>query len=260
MDLQLDGRRAFVTASTGGIGAAIAKHLAAEGAEVLVHGRDAARAAAVADEVSAAEVVLGDLTDDVQAEHVIARARAWNPQILVNNAGPFAENDWDSATPDDWRRTFDANVVSVVRMTQALLPGLRAHGWGRVITIGTRAATTPLPNMADYSAAKAAVVNLTTSLSRHLAGTGITAVTVSPGVIVTDGMRAMFEQRAAEQGRSVPWSELEREVTAEYAPNPTGRLGRPDDIAAAVAFVCSPLADYVNGIDLRVDGGLTGLP
>lgn len=256
MDLKLLGRRAFVTASTGGIGAAIARRLSAEGATVLLHGRDPQRAEAIAAELTA-EVVLGDLTDDAEADEVAEQAREFDPHILVNNAGPFAEHDWGAAGTDVWRETLDANVITVVRMTNALLPGLRRHGWGRVVNLGTRAVTTPLPTMSDYSAAKAAVVNLTTSLAQHLAGTGVTANTVSPGVIVTEGMQEMFVQRS---GGTLAWPELEREVTAEYAPNPTGRLGTPEDVADVVAFVCSPLAGYVNGIDLRVDGGLTGTP
>nr|WP_268981248.1 SDR family oxidoreductase [Streptomyces sabulosicollis] len=116
---------------------------------------------------------------------------------------------------------------------------MRERGWRRVVNVGSRAATTPLPNMVEYSAAKAAVVNMTTSLARHLAGSGITANTVSPGVIVTDGMRQMFEDGAAARGWPERWAELEPLVVAEYAPNPTGRLGTGTDIAAAVAFLAS---------------------
>lgn len=114
--------------------------------------------------------------------------------------------------------------------------------------------------MVEYSAAKAAVVNMTTSLAGHLAGSGVTANTVSPGVIVTDGLRKMFEDGAIDRGWPGEWSELEPLVVAEYAPNPTGRLGTADDISAAVAFLASPLAGYVNGIDLRVDGGIALVP
>jgi NAD(P)-dependent dehydrogenase (short-subunit alcohol dehydrogenase family) len=114
--------------------------------------------------------------------------------------------------------------------------------------------------MVDYSAAKAAVVNMTTSLAQHLTGSGVTANTVSPGVIVTEGMRRMFQDRAAAEGWSAEWSKLEQRVVTEYAPNPTGRLGTGQDIAAVVAFLASPLAGYINGIDLRVDGGIAGVP
>lgn len=156
-------------------------------------------------------------------------------------------------------------MLPTVRVSQTLLPSLRAHGWGRVITIGSRAVRTPLPNMATYSAAKAAVVNMTTSLARHLAGSGVTANCVSPGVIVSPSMYRMWQERAAADGGNgdgaAPEGEPdEADIVAKYAPNPTGRLGRPEDIAYAVAYLASPRADYVNGIELRVDGGITGTP
>lgn len=275
MDLRLAGQSALVTGSSSGIGATIAGMLADEGCDVLVHGRSAGAAAAVAEQVAArgvrAEVVLGDLTEPGVAEQVALTARDFGAHILVNNAGPFAEHDWESSRPADWRAAFEGNVLPTVRVSQTLLPSLRAHGWGRVITIGSRAVRTPLPNMVAYSAAKAAVVNMTTSLARHLAGTGVTANCVSPGVIVTPSMSRMFEERAdgGEGPGAGPQGGMEggpgggpdeAEIVAEYAPNPSGRLGRPEDIAAAVTYLASPLADYVNGIELRVDGGITGTP
>ncbi|MER0483474.1 SDR family oxidoreductase [Streptomyces sp. Edi2] len=263
MDLRLAGQGALVTGSSSGIGATIAGMLADEGCDVLVHGRSAGAAAAVAEQIAArgvrAEVVLGDLTEPGVAEQVALTARDFGARILVNNAGPFAEHDWESSRPADWRAAFEGNVLPTVRVSQTLLPSLRAHGWGRVITIGSRAVRTPLPNMVAYSAAKAAVVNMTTSLARHLAGTGVTANCVSPGVIVTPSMSRMFEERAA-GGEGPGDGPDEAEIVAEYAPNPSGRLGRPEDIAAAVTYLASPLADYVNGIELRVDGGITGTP
>ncbi|WP_285634844.1 SDR family NAD(P)-dependent oxidoreductase [Actinoallomurus iriomotensis] len=264
MDLELSGRRVLVSASSSGIGAVVARRLADERCAVLVHGRDAARATEVADGVRAeggeAEVVLGDLTDDKAAAEVAARARSWGVDVLVNNAGPFVEHDWDTVEPSAWLDAMNGNVVSAVRLIRALVPPMRERGWGRIINVGSRAATSPLPNMVDYSAAKAAVVNMTTGLARHLAGSGITANTVSPGVIVTEGMRRMFEDRSAAQGRRASWADLEPQVLAEYAPNPSGRLGTADDVAAAVAFLASPPAGYINGIDLRVDGGITPVP
>ncbi|MFE2160081.1 SDR family NAD(P)-dependent oxidoreductase [Streptomyces lydicus] len=279
MDLRLAGHGALVTGSSSGIGTTIAETLADEGCDVLVHGRDAGAAAAVAERVAArgvrAEVVLGDLTEPGVAEQVALTARDFGAHILVNNAGPFAEHDWDSAQPSDWRAAFEGNVLPTVRVSQTLLPSLRAYGWGRVITIGSRAVRTPLPNMVAYSAAKAAVVNMTTSLARHLAGTGVTANCVSPGVIVSPSMFRILQGQtdekdqadeanggagaAGREGASADGPD-EADIVAEYAPNPTGRLGRPEDIASAVAYLASPRADYVNGIELRVDGGITGTP
>jgi len=262
MDLQLDARRALITGSSAGIGAAIADRLAAEGATVIIHGRDRQRAErrvqAIKSGGGRAEVVLGDLGRRVGAQQVVDSALAGGRvDILVANAGPFVEHTFDSATDQDWVDTFQANVVSAVGVIRGVLPAMRTNRWGRIITLGSRAAALPLPNMIDYSAAKAAVVNFTGALAKHLAGTGITANTVSPGVVVTPGMQIMFEQRAASAGYPRDWAELEPEVTQDYAPNPTGRLGRPEDIAAAVAFLVSPMAAYINGTTLRVDGGIT---
>ncbi|GAA0549261.1 short-chain dehydrogenase [Streptomyces violaceusniger] len=264
MDLDLAGRRAMVTGSSGGIGAAVAERLVDEGCAVLVHGRDPARVGEVAARLRAVGgvvgVALGDLADEDAAGAVAEQALEWGVEILVNNAGPFSEHDWETAEPAMWLDAVNGNVVSAVRLIRALVPGMRERGWGRVVNVGSRAATTPLPNMVEYSAAKAAVVNMTTSLAQHLAGSGITANTVSPGVIVTDGMRQMFEDGAAARGWPGQWPELEPLVVAEYAPNPTGRLGTAADIAAAVAFLVSPLAGYINGINLRVDGGIASVP
>ncbi|MFB6436260.1 SDR family NAD(P)-dependent oxidoreductase [Streptomyces sp. NPDC056411] len=270
MDLRLAGHRALVTGSSSGIGATIAETLAEEGCDVLVHGRNAGAAAAVAEQVAArgvrAEVVLGDLTEPGVAEEVARTACDFGAGILVNNAGPFAEHDWETSRPSDWRAAFEGNVLPTVRVSQTLLPSLRAAGWGRVITIGSRAVRTPLPNMVTYSAAKAAVVNMTTSLARHLAGTGVTANCVSPGVIVSPSMFRMLQERAADdedgadRGAGAAGGPDEADIVAAYAPNPVGRLGRPEDIASAVAYLASPRADYVNGIELRVDGGITGTP
>ncbi|NDL57546.1 SDR family NAD(P)-dependent oxidoreductase [Phytoactinopolyspora mesophila] len=262
MDLDLAGRRALVTGSSGGIGAAIANALAAEGCAVLIHGRNADAAQATAKRLRSAGaetgVVLGDLTADGVVDDVASAALAFGTDILVNNAGPFAEHDWNNARARDWLATYHGNVVTVAQITQALLPNMQERRWGRVINIGSRAVITPLANMVEYSAAKAAVVNMTTSLAQHLAGTGVTANCVSPGVIRTPSFERMFRQRMGAE--TVDWTRLEAEAVARYAPNPAGRLGRADDIADAVTFLASPRAGYINGVNLRVDGGITGTP
>lgn len=141
---------------------------------MLVHGRNPARADEVAAELRAigavADIVLGDLADGAAAEEVARRAAECGVDVTVNNAGPFAEHDWESAEPAAWLEARNGNVPSAVRMIRALTPGTRERGWGQVINVGSRAATTPLPNMVEYSAVKAAVVNMTTGLAGHLAG------------------------------------------------------------------------------------------
>lgn len=262
MDLELVGLRALVTGSSGGVGAAIAARLASEGCPVIVHGRREGPAVEQADRIrqagGQAEVLLGDLAVRGEPERLTVAALEAGPvDILVANAGPFAEHTFADATDDDWTSAFVGNVVSAVGCARGVIPTMRRSGWGRIITLGTRGAAIPLPNVVEYSAAKAALINATGALATELAGTGITANVVSPGVILTPGLQEMFESRARAAGDERSWEELEAEVVTDYAPNPVGRLGRPEDIAAAVAFLVSPLADYITGTTLRVDGGIT---
>jgi 3-oxoacyl-[acyl-carrier protein] reductase len=264
MDMRLAGRTALVTGSSAGIGAVIASQLAAEGCRVIVHGRDEGRVTLQAQQIrdagGQADGITGDLSSREESEALLAEVvETVGPvDILVANAGPFSEHTFDEATEADFLQAFETNVLSVTRCVHALLPAMRARGWGRLITVSTRGVITPLTNMVDYSAAKAAVTNLTGSLAQHLAGSGVTANTISPGVILTPSMQQMFQQRADAAGDTRPWDELEADIVAGYAANPTGRLGRPEDIAAAAVFLASPRADYVNGTTLRVDGAITG--
>ncbi len=259
MDLRIAGRRAFVTGSTAGIGLEVATTLAAEGLEVTIHGRDPDRTAQVArgKGVSPAfGVITGDLVDGHQRAEVIEAVTAGRFDIVVNAAGPFSEHTVETATPQDWSDAFTANVISAVDVSRAALPWMREQGWGRVITIGTRAVRTPLPNMIEYSAAKAALEAASIAMAQHVADTGITVNMVSPGVILTPGLREMFAARTEYEGR--PWEDIEPLVTTTYAPNPVGRLGRPHDIAAMVTFLASESAGYITGANIPVDGGITG--
>jgi NAD(P)-dependent dehydrogenase (short-subunit alcohol dehydrogenase family) len=261
MNLQLEGKRALVTGSSSGIGAGIAQTLAQEGAWVVVHGRREEAAKQVAAGIERAggtvAVTLGDLSTDEGARRVAEGAlHAFGGiDILVNNAGPFPERGWLEAEAADWLESYNQNVGSVVRITRLLVPGMRERGWGRIVNIGSRTALMAIPTMADYAATKAATLNMTVSLSKELAGTGITVNTVSPGVILTPGAETMFLASARERGWGETWEEIEPRIVREYAPNPSGRIGRVEDMANAVTFVCSPLAGYINGSNLRVDGG-----
>jgi NAD(P)-dependent dehydrogenase (short-subunit alcohol dehydrogenase family) len=134
---------------------------------------------------------------------------------------------------------------------------MREQGWGRVIQIASGEATNPYPTMPDYAASKAALVNLSVSLAKSLDRSGVTANTVSPGIVVTHGVERFFRGLAAERGWGESWDEIERHVLADVLDNPSGRLGRPDEVAAVVALLASPWGDYVNASNWRVDGGST---
>jgi 3-oxoacyl-[acyl-carrier protein] reductase len=262
MDLQLKGKRAVVTGSSSGIGEAIARWLAAEGVAVVVHGRREAEAKRVASEITAkggkAVVALGDLATDAGADAVvkITNEAIGGADILVNNAGAFPQKPWLESTAAEWNDLYNQNVGSMVRLITRLVPGMKKRGWGRVISLASGVAVMPFPGMASYSATKAANLNLAVSLAKDLAGTGVTSNAVSPGMIVTPGVEDMLKAMAPQYGLpSDDFATLEQFAVKNMVPNPSARLGRVEDIAAAVTFLASPLSGYINGADIRVDGG-----
>lgn len=257
MDLRLTGKRALVTGSSSGLGEAIAGQLAAEGAEVVVHGRDAARTAAVAklirDSGGAAEEVVGALDSDAEADAVADAVG--QVDILVNNAGYFdMSRDWWSTTSDEWLDIYNTNVVSSVRLIRRLVPAMREHGWGRVIQIGSSTAAAPIRQQPHYNASNSARENLARSLARELRESGVTSNLVAPGGILTEPNRAYFTGLAREHGIAGEWDEIEPQLVRLLSPNDIGRMARPHEIAAAVTYLASPLADFLTGVTLRFDG------
>jgi 3-oxoacyl-[acyl-carrier protein] reductase len=260
MDLRLAGKRALVTGSSSGIGEAIVKLLAAEGVAVVVHGRNVSRANAVAEAIRAkggkAEVALGDLTTDAGADAVAVAALSGGPiDILVNNAGVIGFLSWTEATATDWAEIYNSNVVSGVRMIQRLVPQMRERHGGRVIQIGGGLSQQPQAGGPNYNATLAARHNLAVSLARELKDTGVTSNVVAPGAVLAEAARATLTHLAPAHGWGETWEEIEHNATQAMAPNDVGRLGRPEEIAAAVAYLASPVADYVSGATIRVDGG-----
>ncbi|MGY0020165.1 SDR family NAD(P)-dependent oxidoreductase [Streptomyces sp. YJ-C3] len=261
MNLDLAGKRALVTGSSSGLGEATAKLLAAEGAAVVVHGRDKDRAERVAREIreagGTATTAVGDLADDDAAGDVARAATSDGPvDILVNNAGFYRHLSWTEASPDEWRDTYNVNVVSGVRMIQHLVPAMRERGWGRVITIGGGLASQPMNTHPQYNATLAARHNLAVSLARELKGTGVTSNVVSPGAILVDATRDLVTGIGPARGWGHTWEEIRPHAVEALIPNDQERFGEPDEIAAAVAYLCSTYAQYVSGATLRVDGGL----
>jgi NAD(P)-dependent dehydrogenase (short-subunit alcohol dehydrogenase family) len=264
MDLALRDKWALVTGSSAGIGEVIAYTLSREGAKVIVHGRDIRRTEAVASAIrvagGTATTTAGDLASDEGAARVASEAlvASGGIDILINNAGGYAARFWSETTTDTWRSFYEADVLSAIRMIQALVPGMRERKWGRIINIGTGLTATPGDALADYSAAKAALLNATVSLSKALAGTGITVNSVSPGLIHTAGVEDVLKKHAIEAGWSSEWMVIQRNWFEHVLANRTvDRLGTPQEVADLVAFVSSPRAGYINGANLRIDGGLT---
>jgi len=270
MDLQLGSKTALVTGSSKGIGEAIAMTLAREGATVVVHGRDERQAGRVVDAVVAsggrAHAVLGDLTDEGSVERLVEEAQrhAGIIDILVNNAGGSGEkNSWAETEAAGWAGTYDRNVLAAVRVSTRILPGMRKAGWGRVINISSGAATMPPTTGPDYSAAKAAMNALTASMAKAVAADGVTVNTISPGTIRSARLESGFRAAAAARGiaqQDAPWDDIQRAVLPLFAAVPLGRVGKLAELADAVTFLASPLAGYITGINLRVDGGFSCIP
>jgi NAD(P)-dependent dehydrogenase (short-subunit alcohol dehydrogenase family) len=267
MDLQLARKRALVTGSSSGIGRGIALVLAQEGAEVVVHGRNRERTEETAQRIRAAGgtafVVFGDLATDTGAAGVAQAAleQAGGIDILVNNVGGTESSGgglhaWFDILPEHWAGSMQQNLIAPVRMIHALVPGMRARRWGRVINVASAGATQPPETVPEYCAAKAGIINLTLSLSKTLSRTGVTVNTVSPGCTRTEAFERTLARMAVANGWPDDYESREgRFMDMGMFPCSATRYGRPEDIGTLVAFIASPLADFVNGANYRIDGG-----
>ncbi len=265
MDMGLQGRVALVTGSTSGIGVGIAHVLAGEGVAVIIHGRNAERAQKTADAIIAkggkAAVALGDLDTDEGADAVARDALAAFGQvdILINNAGGRADETaplsfFDIPVPL-WNASYNRNVTSAVRMIHRLVPAMKERGWGRVIQISSVSGQATSGGVAEYGAAKAALLNLSLGLSKVLANTGVTVNTISPGMILTGALEGWLDGVAKQQGYGTDRDKAARWVLDNTMKQTVDRLGQPEDIGNAALFLSSPHGEFINGANLRVCGG-----
>ncbi|MGW1894417.1 SDR family NAD(P)-dependent oxidoreductase [Streptomyces sp. NPDC002004] len=257
MQIDLTGRTALVTGSTQGIGAAIATGLARSGARVVVNGRTAHRVqdgvTRLAQEVPGADLV--PLAADVTTEEGAARAVDALAQvdILVNSLGIFGTMNPLEITDEEWRRYFDVNVLSAVRLTRLFLPGMTARGWGRVQYIASDSAVVVPAEMIHYGMSKTALLAVSRGFAKQAAGTGVTVNSVIAGPTHTPGNEAFVYEQV---DRDLPWEEAQRVFMRTYRPQSLlQRLILPDEIAHMVVYLSSDQASATTGGALRVDGG-----
>ncbi|MGI8742685.1 MAG: SDR family NAD(P)-dependent oxidoreductase [Bryobacteraceae bacterium] len=251
MNLQLKGKTALVTGSTAGIGLAIAEALTKEGASVIVNGRTSERVEAAKSKIGAAHGFAADLATEAGAQDLIAKFP--EVDILVNNLGIFEPKPFEEISDGDWRRFFDVNVLSGVRLSRHYIAGMKQKNWGRIIFISSESAVQIPVEMIHYGVSKTAQLAVSRGLAETTAETAVNAIL--PGPTASEGVSEFVGRMAQGSGKDSATMEREFFQTAR----PTSLLKRfatPQEVAALVTFVCSPLAAAINGAALRVDGGV----
>lgn len=256
MDLGLAGKTALVLGAGGGLGGAIALALAQEGARVAIGDIDGdalkRTAAAIEGAGSKALPLTWDLADLTAIEgHVAAIEAAFGPvDVLVNNTGGPPPTPASGQDPAAWSKHFQAMVLSVIALTDRVLPQMRARKWGRIITSTSSGVIAPIPNLGMSNALRLTLVGWSKTLAREVGRDGVTVNIVLPGRVATPRIRFLDEQKAKRESRSV--EEVSAESTASI---PVGRYGEPKEYGDVVAFLASARASYVTGSVIRVDGG-----
>lgn len=255
MDLQLKNKNVLVTGSNRGTGQVIAEIFLDEGARVFVHSLVEGESDKVIDASQSSHAIWGDITTDEGADRVLAQFQSDYTEldILVNNYGQADRGNWNSASIDDWISVYEKNTLSIVRMVQRFTPLMSAGA--RIINLGTIGSTRPNKAMPHYYASKGALATLNVSLAKELGPRGITVNLVSPGLIRTAEVEAAYLDRAREKGWGDTFDEAERLITEHYFPNPLGRIATRQEVANVVVFLASGQASFVNGQNIRVDGG-----
>lgn len=257
MDFGITGKRALVLASSRGLGLGIATALAQEGASVLLCGRSGEKLAENCARINAlgkgkADWVWSDLAEDdaVTALVKAVEEKFGGVDILVNNTGGPTPGTTEDMTPEKLDSFFQTMVLRVITLTNALLPNMKAQGWGRILTVASSGVIEPIPNLALSNTLRGALVGWNKTLATEVAEHGITANMILPGRIHTDRIDELDGANAKRQGKS-----LEEVRTASIASIPAKRLGTVEEFGAVGAFLCSAPAAYVTGSTIRVDGG-----
>ncbi|MDQ6736562.1 MAG: SDR family oxidoreductase [Gemmatimonadota bacterium] len=257
MNLRIAGKTALVTASSRGLGRAVAEELAAEGASLVLCARHAESLEETATEIRNASgvkviTVTADVSDPAAVERVWNRSldEFGGADILVTNAGGPPAGPFESHSPSAWSDAIKVNFESVVNMTRLVLPGMKERRWGRIINITSIAVKQPVDNLILSNSVRAAVTGFARTLANEVAKFNVTVNNVMPGYTLTDRISELATANAAHKGGT-----KESMLSAWESQIPTGRLGTPREFAAMVAFLASDRASYTTGASIPVDGG-----
>jgi NAD(P)-dependent dehydrogenase (short-subunit alcohol dehydrogenase family) len=259
LDLRLTDKVVLITGSTAGIGFAIARNIAAEGAHVYVNGRTQERVdaavAAIRSQAASAKVdgIVADFSSSAGAEAVIAKLPAVD--VLVNNVGIFEPKPFAEIPDADWYRFFEINVMSGVRLARHYLAGMLKKNWGRILFISSESAVQIPPEMVHYGMTKTAQVAVARGIAESVAGTGVTVNSILPGPTESEGVVGFVEAMAKQQNKSK--QVIEKEFFEHVRPSSLlKRFATVDEVAALVTYVASEFSSATNGAALRVDGGV----
>jgi NAD(P)-dependent dehydrogenase (short-subunit alcohol dehydrogenase family) len=257
--IDLSGKKAVISASTAGIGLAIAKELAASGAEVVINGRSRESVEQALSTIRQSNVVVKvtGFVGDLSTPEICSQLLAEHPDcdILVNNLGIYALQDFLDIDDMEWERFFQVNVMSGVRLARGYLPAMAEKSWGRVVFISSESALNIPPEMIHYGFSKTAQLAISRGLAKRMAGTGVTVNSILPGPTLSDGVASMLKDAAAAQGKSL--EEVAAAFVQQHRPSSViQRAATVEEVANMVVYVCSTQASATTGAALRVDGGV----
>jgi NAD(P)-dependent dehydrogenase (short-subunit alcohol dehydrogenase family) len=257
MDLKLSDKLALVSGSTKGIGLAIAAGLAREGAKVIINGRSEKSVTEAITKIAQTvpnarlENFVGDLSDATVASALVGQFPAVD--ILVNNLGIFEPKPFEQIPDEDWRRFFEVNVLSGVRLSRAYLPQMKQNNWGRIVFISSESGVQIPAEMVHYGMTKTAQLAVSRGIAETCAGTGVTVNAVLPGPTRSDGVDEFVKQLSGGK----PFADFEKKFFQSIRPSSLlERFATTEEVANLVVYVCSPLSSATNGAALRVDGGV----
>lgn len=258
MDLQLNGKTAFISGSSRGIGYATAKALATEGADVILNGRDPGKLTEAVEALrrEVPGVSVSGLPADFAVADEVDRLCDQVPDvdILVNNVGLFELKPFEKISDDDWRLYFEVNTLSGVRLARRLMPSMLGRGWGRILFISSESGVNVPADMIHYGTSKTAMLSVANGLAKLTKNTAVTVNSVLGGPTYSDGVAQTVTMVAGAQ--SIPEEQMKAAIIGMNQTSLLGRFIDPTEIAHAVTFLASPLASAINGTAVRVDGGV----